>query len=91
MPDRRYRFLAVATHPVQYMTPIFRRMATHPSLDFQVAYCALRGAALGIALGLGLLFFISRTPCSPALPFSPRLLRPAAAPANCKPAPGITR
>jgi len=27
MPDRRYRVLAVATHPVQYMTPIFRRMA----------------------------------------------------------------
>jgi hypothetical protein len=22
MPDRRYRVLAVATHPVQYMTPI---------------------------------------------------------------------
>jgi hypothetical protein len=47
MPDRRYRVFAVATHPVQYMTPIFRRMATHPSLDFQVAYCALRGAEVG--------------------------------------------
>jgi glycosyltransferase involved in cell wall biosynthesis len=44
MPDRRYRVLAVATHPVQYMTPIFRRMAKHPSLDFQVAYGTLRGA-----------------------------------------------
>jgi len=44
MPDRRYRVLAVATHPVQYMTPLFRRLATHPSLDFQVAYCTLRGA-----------------------------------------------
>jgi hypothetical protein len=44
MPDCRYRVLAVATHPVQYMTPIFRRMAKHPSLDFQVAYCTLRGA-----------------------------------------------
>src|SRR6266851_601117 len=47
MPDRRYRVLAVATHPVQYMTPIFRRMAKHPSLDFQVAYCTLRGAEAG--------------------------------------------
>ncbi len=46
MPDRRYRVLAVATHPVQYMTPIFRRMAKHPSLDFQVAYCTLRGAGI---------------------------------------------
>jgi glycosyltransferase involved in cell wall biosynthesis len=44
MPDRRYRVLAIATHPVQYMTPIFRRMAKHPSLDFEVAYCTLRGA-----------------------------------------------
>src|SRR5260370_25302385 len=43
-PDRRFRVLAVATHPVQYMTPIFRRMAQHPLLDFQVAYCTLRGA-----------------------------------------------
>src|SRR6202790_4153253 len=47
MPDRRYRVLAVATHPVQYMTPIFRRMAKHPLLDFQVAYCTLRGAEAG--------------------------------------------
>jgi glycosyltransferase involved in cell wall biosynthesis len=47
MPDRRYRVLAVATHPVQYMTPVFRRMAKHPSLDFQVAYCTLRGAEAG--------------------------------------------
>ena len=44
MPDRRYRVLAVATHPVQYTAPIFRRMAKHASLDLQVAYCTLRGA-----------------------------------------------
>jgi len=47
MPERRYRVLAVAAHPVQYMTPIFRRLAKHPSLDFQVAYCTLRGAVAG--------------------------------------------
>src|SRR5258705_1235311 len=44
VPAQRYRVLAVATHPVQYMAPIFRRMATHPALDLQVAYCTLRGA-----------------------------------------------
>src|SRR6266481_199821 len=44
VPDPRYRVLAVATHPVQYMAPIFRCMATHPALDLQVAYCTLRGA-----------------------------------------------
>jgi glycosyltransferase involved in cell wall biosynthesis len=44
MPDRRYRVLAVAAHPVQYMAPIFRRMAAHPGFDLHVAYCSLRGA-----------------------------------------------
>jgi glycosyltransferase involved in cell wall biosynthesis len=47
MPDRRYRVLAVATHPVQYMAPIFRRMAAHPGFDLHVAYCSLRGAEAG--------------------------------------------
>jgi glycosyltransferase involved in cell wall biosynthesis len=47
MPDRRYRVLAVAAHPVQYMAPIFRRMAAHPALDLHVAYCSLRGAEAG--------------------------------------------
>ena len=44
---RRYRVLAVVSHPVQYMAPIFRRMAKHPRLDLQVAYCSLRGAEAG--------------------------------------------
>jgi glycosyltransferase involved in cell wall biosynthesis len=44
MAERRYRVLAVATHPVQYMAPIFRRMAAHPGFDLHVAYCSLRGA-----------------------------------------------
>jgi glycosyltransferase involved in cell wall biosynthesis len=47
MADRRYRVLAVAAHPVQYMAPIFRRMATHPGFDLRVAYCSLRGAEAG--------------------------------------------
>ena len=45
--QRRYRLLAVASHPVQYMAPIFRRMAKHPRLDLHVAYCSLRGAEAG--------------------------------------------
>lgn len=47
MPDRRYRVLAVAAHPVQYMAPIFRRMAAHPGFALHVAYCSLRGAEAG--------------------------------------------
>jgi glycosyltransferase involved in cell wall biosynthesis len=47
MADRRYRVLAIATHPVQYMAPIFRRMSTNPAVDLQVGYCTLRGAEAG--------------------------------------------
>ena len=44
MPECRYRVLAVAAHPVQYMAPIFRRMANHSAFDLHVSYCTLRGA-----------------------------------------------
>jgi glycosyltransferase involved in cell wall biosynthesis len=47
MADRRYRVLAIATHPVQYMAPVFRRMSANPALDLHVAYCTLRGAEAG--------------------------------------------
>lgn len=43
MPDS-FKVLAIASHPVQYMAPLFRRMAKEPALRFQVAYCSLRGA-----------------------------------------------
>jgi glycosyltransferase involved in cell wall biosynthesis len=46
--DRKFRVLAVASHPVQYMAPIFRRMAKHARLDLHVAYCSLRGAEAGL-------------------------------------------
>ena len=48
MSERRFKVLAVATHPVQYMAPIFRRMAAEPQLNLQVAYCSLRGAQAAI-------------------------------------------
>jgi glycosyltransferase involved in cell wall biosynthesis len=47
MPDRRYRVLLVASHPVQYMAPLLRRMAAHPALDLHVVYCTMRGAEAG--------------------------------------------
>jgi glycosyltransferase involved in cell wall biosynthesis len=42
----RHRVLLVCSHPVQYFAPILRRMAEHPELDIQVAYCSLQGAQL---------------------------------------------
>jgi glycosyltransferase involved in cell wall biosynthesis len=47
MPDRRYRLLFISTHAVQYASPIFRKMAQHPRLEIQVAYCSLQGAEGG--------------------------------------------
>lgn len=47
MSDRRIRVLTIASHPVQYSSPLFRLMAQHPRIDFQVAYCTLRGAEPG--------------------------------------------
>jgi glycosyltransferase involved in cell wall biosynthesis len=47
MSERRLRVLVIASHPVQYSSPVFRLMAQHPRLDFHVAYCSLRGAEAG--------------------------------------------
>ena len=45
---RRYRVLLVATHAVQYASPVFRQMARDPRLEIQVAYCSLQGAETGV-------------------------------------------
>lgn len=44
MVDCKFRVLAVASHPVQYHAPIFRRLASSQQLSLQVAYCSLKGA-----------------------------------------------
>lgn len=45
---RKYRVLVVASHPVQYIAPLYRQMAKHPMLDLLVAYCTLQGAEPGV-------------------------------------------
>lgn len=44
MPERRFRVLFIASHPVQYQGQLFRRMAACSELEMHVAYCSLRGA-----------------------------------------------
>jgi len=44
MTQRPLRVLIVASHPVQYASPIFRRLATDPRVKIQVAFCTLQGA-----------------------------------------------
>jgi glycosyltransferase involved in cell wall biosynthesis len=50
----KFRILVIASHPVQYQSPIFRLMAQHPRLDLEVAYCSLRGAEAGHDPGFGM-------------------------------------
>jgi glycosyltransferase involved in cell wall biosynthesis len=42
--ERRRRILILASHVIQYSSPLFRRMAHDPRLDLQIAYCTLQGA-----------------------------------------------
>ena len=51
MTEARYRVLVVASHPVQYASPIFQRMAQHPRLEILVAYCDMQGAKVGVGVG----------------------------------------
>jgi glycosyltransferase involved in cell wall biosynthesis len=51
--ERRLRVLFVASHPVQYQAPLFRRLASRPELDIEVAYCSLRGAVPGLDAEFG--------------------------------------
>ena len=45
---RRRRILILASHVIQYSSPLFRRMAQDPRLDLQIAYCTLQGATPSI-------------------------------------------
>jgi glycosyltransferase involved in cell wall biosynthesis len=41
---KRWRILILASHVIQYSSPIFRRLAEDTRLDLQIAYCSLQGA-----------------------------------------------
>lgn len=41
---RKKRVLMLCSHPTQYGSPMWRRMARHPKLDVLVAYCSLKEA-----------------------------------------------
>jgi glycosyltransferase involved in cell wall biosynthesis len=45
---RRRRIVILASHVIQYSSPLFRRMAQDPRLDLQIAYCTLQGATSSI-------------------------------------------
>lgn len=46
--ESRLRVLIVASHPVQYESPILRLLEQDPRIESEVAYCSLQGAEAGI-------------------------------------------
>src|SRR5439155_19074988 len=47
-PAVRRRVLLLATHVVQYASPLYRLLAADPRLDLHVVYCSLQGAESGV-------------------------------------------
>ncbi|MGD1900507.1 MAG: hypothetical protein ACFB16_26655, partial [Phormidesmis sp.] len=54
MSDQKFRVLVVASHPVQYASPVFRLMAKHPNLEILVAYCSMHGVEASMDSGFGI-------------------------------------
>src|SRR6267154_2756819 len=49
----RKRLLIVASHVVQYSSPVFRQLAQDPRMDLLVSYCSMQGADSGVDPGFG--------------------------------------
>lgn len=52
--EPRRRLLIVASHVVQYSSPVFRKLAENPQIELLVAYCSLQGAEPGLDPGFGI-------------------------------------
>ena len=40
MPHAKYRIAFLISHPIQYMSPLFRELSKQPQIDFKVYYCS---------------------------------------------------
>jgi glycosyltransferase involved in cell wall biosynthesis len=49
----RYRLAFLATHPIQYHAPLFRKMAAHPEIDLTVYFCSRTGVEERLDPGFG--------------------------------------
>jgi glycosyltransferase involved in cell wall biosynthesis len=50
----RRRLLIVASHVVQYSSPVFRALAQDPRMELMVSYCSMQGAETGLDPGFGI-------------------------------------
>jgi glycosyltransferase involved in cell wall biosynthesis len=51
--ERRFRLAVVLSHPVQYFSPLFRRLAERPEISLTVLYSSLVGALPAMDPGFG--------------------------------------
>lgn len=42
-PDKVYKLAWIASHPIQYQTPLFRALAEHKQIDLTVYFCSRHG------------------------------------------------
>jgi len=52
-PARRFRLLAVLSHPIQYLVPLMRKLAAHPRVDLMVCFMKDTGLRAGYVEGYG--------------------------------------
>jgi glycosyltransferase involved in cell wall biosynthesis len=53
MDNHKHKILIIASHPVQYSSPLYRLMAKHSKLDIQVAYCSMKSSQSNFDTGFG--------------------------------------
>ena len=53
---QRYKLAVLVSHPIQYQTPLFRKIADHPKIDIMVYFCSDRYVKETIELDLGISF-----------------------------------
>ncbi|MGB6546894.1 MAG: glycosyltransferase [Candidatus Acidiferrales bacterium] len=77
-PKLPLRLLVVATHFVQYMSPLYRRMAADPRIELLVAYCGRQGAEMSVdpEFGVALAWDTPVTEGYPHVVIPNRSLRP---------------
>jgi glycosyltransferase involved in cell wall biosynthesis len=51
--EKKLRVLLLCSHPTQYSSPMWRRIAQHPRVEVLVAYCSLEGAEAHVDPGFG--------------------------------------
>ena len=49
----KYKLAFLISHPIQYQTPFFKRLAQHPAVDLTVYYCTDFGVTARLDPGFG--------------------------------------